>query len=153
MGAVISMRILSLLIGLILSAQVFAKTEIMVFVSFSMPHSSLVKLSRDIQKVNGVLILRGHVNQHKQHVGNSISRIIALTKGGFTFRPDLFKELDIEATPTFVLANFDEMGRISGFDKILGNVTLGYVLEQFSERGEHQRDARILLQRFRGGRD
>ena len=153
MGAVISMRILSLLIGLILSVQVFAKTEIMVFVSFSMPHSSLVKLSRDIQRVNGVLILKGHGDGSKGMVMNDIYKILNLTKGGFIFRPDLFKELDIKVAPTFVIANFDNLQRVESFDKLMGNVSLEYVLETFSKKGNHQRDARVLLKKFRGGRD
>ena len=150
MGAVTGMKIISLLVGICFIAQSMAKVELVVFVSLSMPRHVLVKLSKNVKKVDGVVALRGWANTKGKLIRSQIQQLLQLTRCGFIFRPDLFRELNIKHVPTFALIEFDSLTRVRSFDKILGNVTLDYALKEFMQRGEHQKVAAIKLAKLRG---
>jgi type-F conjugative transfer system pilin assembly protein TrbC len=51
--------------------------------------------------------------------------------------PTLFRDYGVTAVPTFILRQAEDApGAPLVFDKISGNVTLGYALSQFAEKGE-----------------
>ncbi len=130
-------------------AESIAKVELIVFISFSMPRQSLVELSKDAGKVDGVLNLRGWVDGSLPKTIVEVQKIMAESGWGMLTIPEYFDDCGISDVPTFVLADFDVTGNIKSFDKVSGNVTLDYALEEFTKRGEHHGDARILLDRLR----
>lgn len=96
------------------------KEEILVFVSFSMPHLSLKELSREAGKHNAKLILRG---LYRESFRKTAEKILEIDKKGLSLEidPKLFKKYQIKQVPTFVLIEGKkEIGRLSG------NVTLEY---------------------------
>lgn len=100
---------------------------IIVFVSFSMPKSSLVELSNDSQKYNATLVLRGI---HEGSFMATKDKILEINPKGLrlNIHPDLFKQYDVRRVPTFVLVkNGKEVNRLSG------NVTLEFAHSKLTE--------------------
>jgi len=129
---------------------------LLVFISFSMPKTTLAQLSVQVRKAGGVLVLRGVVN-------NSIKETIAamhdLSKQGVPaiIHPKLFKMYNVRQVPAFVMHDpeytrvHDEKQTVI-IDKMAGNVTLDYVLRQFQSDGSYQDIAKAHLARLEGGK-
>ncbi len=109
---------------------------IMAFVSFSMPTSLWIELSRALQEVGGAMVLRGLPDDSFPLLAKKLTR---LTKQGVEapviLDPRLFDEYDIQAVPAIVVDDG------VSFDKISGSVSLDYALEQFASEGETDPDA------------
>lgn len=100
---------------------------ILVFVSFSMPKTSLVELNEQAQKYNATLVLRGI---HKDSFLATKDKILEINPNGLRLdiNPELFKQYNIERVPTFVFVkNGTEIGRLSG------NVTLEFAASKLQE--------------------
>jgi type-F conjugative transfer system pilin assembly protein TrbC len=100
---------------------------ILVFVSFSMPKASLAKLSKDAQKHDATLVLRGI---YRNSFPETKDKILEINPNGMQLdiHPDLFKRYNIKRVPTFVLLrNGREIHRLSG------NVTLEFACSRLLE--------------------
>ena len=96
--------------------------KIIVFVSLSMPESSLKSLSEEANKHGAVLVMRG---LHEDSFTKTSQKLQEL---GITvdINPQLFEDHHIDAVPTFLsTACGKEVHRLKG------NVTLSYCAEQF----------------------
>ena len=118
------------------------QTSLYVFVSFSLPDETWLTLSKELEKVGGIFILRGlPENSFK----NLALKVQALRKKGLKIPlqvdPRLFTKFDVQAIPTFVI-NEEEK-----FDKLSGNVSLAFALEKMSLRGETE-NAKKLRKRL-----
>lgn len=106
------------------------KNGILVFVSFSMPKSSLVELNNQAKKYNARLILRGI---HKNSFSKTKDKILEIEPKGLTvdIDPQLFKLYKIKRVPTFVLLkDGKEVNRLSG------NVSLEFAHKKLVEAHE-----------------
>lgn len=127
--------------------------ELYIFVSFSMPQDDIKAISKLAKKINGALVLRGlHQNSFKE-TALQIGEISKQTDWGMVIDPKLYQKLAVQRVPTFVLADVDYKGDIKKFDKLSGNVTLDYAMEEFSKKGDMAMDATRLLERLRGNDD
>ena len=95
---------------------VVQEPELLVFVSFSMPETSLKTLAQQVRKADGKLIFRGLVNgsfklmsEKLRHLGEEV-----------WIDPTLFAKYKITKVPTFIYR-----GR-----RLTGNVTLDYALKK-----------------------
>lgn len=106
------------------------ESNLLVFVSFSMPEKSLKQLAKQVKEKDGVLVLRGlHNNSYKQ----TLQKIYSITKeaqGGFVIDPRLFEEFEVETVPTFVKKQKDNT-----FDKVSGDVSLQYAINFLEDAG------------------
>lgn len=105
-----------------------SEPQILVFVSLSLSKASLVALARDAQKYNAKLILRGVKNNSFKEMLKAIQSLGEELEGAMEINPELFKEYDIKAVPTFVLVN---SGR--EINRLRGNVSLSFAAQKLKE--------------------
>lgn len=128
---------------------------LMIFVSSSMPASVLKQFSLDAKKAGGVLVMRGLIN-------NSFKETVRFIKGindkgtRAIIDPNAFRLFDVKQVPEIVVVvdnNNCQSGRCDHtplFDKMLGQVTLEYALDEISKRGEFtQKEAARFLNSLR----
>jgi len=98
-------------------------------VSLSMPQELLVSLHNQARERGGKLIMRGLKNNSFKE---TISAIKELSESGIVvdINPKIFRSYEIKQVPTFVLIRDDKS------DIMSGNVSLGYALEEFRNKGE-----------------
>lgn len=129
----------------ILSPSKLKTTEILVFVSFSMPKASLRTLAKEAAKHNAVLVMRGlkgdsfkttqqafleiaNETDNPKLDHNEIAKNAPQDIQGFEVNPELFKTYHIKKVPTFVLVkNQAEVARLSG------NVSLSFAAKKLKE--------------------
>jgi len=142
-----------MVVGLLFHSFVYALTELTVFVSFSMPESIIHSLSVDAKKVNAGLYLRGLVNDSFKETISSIQGVVHKSGWGMTISPEHFAQFNIQQVPSFVLADVEVSGEVTRFDKVVGNISLEYALEEFTKRGELAGEAEQLLTQLHEGQD
>jgi conjugal transfer pilus assembly protein TrbC len=117
------------------------RNGLLIFVSFSMPSSLLIKLDEIARKAGGKLIIRGLKN-------NSFKETIAYIKQmqsqgiAVDIDPQAFECFDVQLVPAFVLSEGLK------YDKITGNVSVRYALEQFVQHGDLSAKAKEYLKRL-----
>lgn len=108
-----------------------------IFVSLNMSENLLVQYDYIAKQIGARLVLRGFKN-------NSFKDTIEVTqKLALQVDPVAFKKFSITSVPSFVLAND------SKFDKLVGNVSIKYALEQFEAQGELKTQAQEYLKRLK----
>ena len=105
-----------------------SEPQILVFVSLSLPKASLIALAKDAQKYNAKLILRGVQNNSFKEMLKAIQSLGEELESAMEINPELFKEYDIKAVPTFVLVN---AGR--EINRLRGNVSLSFAAQKLKE--------------------
>ena len=137
-----------ILVVLSFSSAVFAtdcatprKEGLRIFVSFSMPSELLVSLDKQAKKIGAKLIIRGLKNNSFKE---TVSYIKTINEQGviIDIDPKAFTEFDITQVPSFVLNSG------TSFDKITGNLSIAYVLKEFSEKGDLPEKAAEYLGRL-----
>ncbi len=95
-------------------------SDILVFVSFSMPKSALVGILKQSQKYNAEIILRGLKENSLPKTVAEISNLIKESKvqAGFQIDPNLFDEYKIEKVPAIVKSNGDNFDVVYGLANI-----------------------------------
>ena len=132
---------------------------LMIFVSSSIPRASLKDLTIQAQKSGGVLVFRGLIGSLRntqQFLGD-----IAKENVSAIIDPRLFDMFDVKVVPTFVVlsklpkdcdsenCNFTPL-----HDRITGNVTLHYALEEIANGdGVAQSTAALYLKKLSSGID
>lgn len=106
-------------------------SPIYVLISFSVPLESWVSLSKEMEKLGGVFVLRGAPENSFKTLSH---KILSLNDFGVTapiqIHPKLFSEFDVKVVPTIIVRNGDK------FDKISGNISLSYALEKIATQKE-----------------
>lgn len=141
-------------------------SDLLIFVSFSMPKQSLRLWLEQAKIAGGVLVIRGLVNNSFKETANVIREILGKTKGGFEVNPIAFKKYKIKVVPAVVVQsdlptdmaacfvgeneqhNCD--GNLDAYDVVYGNVSLQRALEGISKKGSvASNKADLILQRMR----
>lgn len=91
--------------------------DLLVFVSFSMPMEALKALNTQVMEHGGKLVFRGLVDGSFHKMAEKLKQLSAEA----LIDPTLFGEYNITKVPVFV----------KGKDKLIGNVSLEYVLSKF----------------------
>lgn len=104
---------------------VLAKAEILVFVSFSMPETSLKSLAQEAQNHRAILVMRGLYQDSFVKTASKLHELgIAVD-----IHPELFEFHHITSVPTFVRLEDGE-----AIYSLKGNVTLGFAAKTFEEQ-------------------
>ena len=111
-----------------------AKDELMIFVSMSLPVTSLKQLFAQASKNNVRLIMRGLVNNSFKDTQRKIQELGIIVD----IDPTLFDKYQITQVPTFV----------KGQHKLMGNVSLAYAKQHLQEEGKHGATFKIAEQSF-----
>ncbi len=120
------------------------------FASFSLSDTHLRQMMDYAKTYNGVIVFRGIENNSFKKTAEHIQ---SLAKEGeeasIIIDPTLFKEFQITQVPSYVLAKRGQcpvgVSCKANYDKIIGNVTPKYALEEFAEQGELSQEAQVLL--------
>lgn len=100
-----------------------------IFVSFSLPRSLLLSFDETAQKIGARLVIRGLKDNSFKETLKYIQEI--RQKGIIVdIDPESFQQHQINLTPAFVMSNGLH------YDKIIGNVSVPYVLNKFITEGE-----------------
>lgn len=130
-----------------------AAPPLQIFVSLSMPQSSLIPLLRQASELGAPVMIRGVLPQGFKATIDAVYQLMAQMQqqhlpplGGVSIDPHAFTTWHVTRVPTFVLqsteSNPTEPGRA---DRLVGNLTPMAALKQFAISGEHSELARSLL--------
>lgn len=115
-------------------------TNMVVFVSYSMPEASLKRIASEVAKVGGTMVLRGFVNDNLKDTV-AASQIYNNLGAQIQIHPELFKEFNVTQVPTFVLtkpgAPLEGCGVLgtacNNYLKVEGDASMRAVLERFGK--------------------
>ena len=123
--------------------------ELYVFVSFSIGEKGLISLAEQAKRYNATLVMRGFKDGSYKKTVEALHTLIEKTGQGVIVDPELFEEFKVEAVPTFILtqrSRSHEDGRSTPLhDRMSGQVTLQYALEQFAKDGQVKALAKSYL--------
>ncbi|WP_434778547.1 type-F conjugative transfer system pilin assembly protein TrbC [Neisseria sp. Ec49-e6-T10] len=117
------------------------ETDLLVFVSFSMPEASLMRIASEAKKTGAILVLRGFKNGSMKETVAASQNINGLG-AQVMIHPELFTQFNVVDVPTFALAKTsdelsgcanDEQATCTEHYVIKGDVSLHAVLEKFEE--------------------
>lgn len=134
--------------------------QFIVFASLSMPPQSLKQLIGDTAKAGGVVVFRGFPNNSMKEFATRLGKIVDRQDdfANVGIDPRLFRAFDVQAVPTYVAissdfdlcAGFSCQTKVPPYDRMIGNVSVEYALEQFSEgHGPGARVAAVGLANLR----
>ena len=108
-----------------------AKTpEVMIFVSLSMPEQSLKLWAQQAEKVDGILLLRGLIDNSIQVTTQKTVKLFSDSlKGGFNIDPEKFTQYHIQSVPAVVLTKGQD------YDVVYGDTSLESALEYIAHHG------------------
>ena len=114
---------------------------IYVFVSFSMPETSLKQWMEQATRLKAYVVIRGLANNSFKETTAVLTKVLANDQGGLLLDPTLFQRFAIEQVPAVVMSEdkqcVDDKNCRPHFDVIYGDVTLDYALQKLREEGEY----------------
>lgn len=128
--------------------------ELLVFVSFSIPHESLVRLAEQARRADAVLVFRGLAGATLREMNARLAPL-ARTGAAMQINPQAFARFGIRAVPTFVVAAGD-LGCAGSAceghaERVAGDVSLDFALERLARQGGAlAHAAEVRLRRLRG---
>ncbi len=132
------------------------------FASLSMPEGSLAKLIEDTTKAGGVVVFRGFSAGNPQAFITGIRNVVDQAgASNVAIDPRLFRSFRVDRVPTYVAlsSDFEPCDQLDcvttppPHDRIAGNVSVGYVLETFSNaNGPGSPVSRVALANYRSAR-
>lgn len=124
------------------------ETTPLIFISFSMPETLIRNYIDEAKAYNGVLVLRGLVNNSLKQTVQKFKLIENIKENqksniSIIIHPHLFDLYQVKQVPTIVLAQdnlkcvlkYSECSDSYKYDKISGSITIKYALEQIEEKG------------------
>lgn len=137
--------------------------QLIVFASLSMPPEALKQLIGDTARAGGVVVFRGFPNNSMKEFASRLGKIVERQDqfANVGIDPRLFRAFEVQAVPTYVAvssdfdlcAGFSCQSRVPPYDRMVGNVTLNYALEQFAQgKGPGARVAAVGLTNLRKAR-
>lgn len=135
-----------------------AYPNLIVFVTLSMPTSSLQGIIRQASKLNAAVVIRGIVPQGFKATVRRITHILVGNRtnpqnilGGVSIDPERFKQFHVDVAPTYVLLesgkciNSKKYCDSQYYDKLVGNITPISALNLFRNVGDHGKLAEKVL--------
>lgn len=132
--------------------------EVLIFISFSMPISSLQAWAVQAQKIHAPLVIRGLVNDSFSDTQKAVKQIIQDQPGGVLIDPRLFDRYHITQVPTVVMRHADKGSvclanqscwRPEKIDQVTGDGGLESALRLMVDRGDNDQAAQQLLAAWR----
>lgn len=112
--------------------------QVLVFVSFSMPKTSLKTWMHDANTIQAPLILRGLVNNSFKETTASMYELVKEGSGGMQIDPLLFDRFQIKKVPAVVVTQstscLPNQSCLESYDVFYGDVGLSYALKQIEKQ-------------------
>ncbi|MGV8948504.1 MAG: type-F conjugative transfer system pilin assembly protein TrbC [Candidatus Paracaedibacter sp.] len=115
-------------------------TQLLIFISESVPENSIKELWNQAQKVGGKLVIRGLVGGSFKATQQYIQGLGIVAD----IDPTKFEEFEVTQVPTFVLS------KEGNYDKMVGNISLVEFLEQSSANGDLKEEAAEHYKKLQG---
>lgn len=119
------------------------ETDLLVFVSFSLPEASLKRIAYESKKSGAIMVLRGMKDNSLRETQRAAGGLAALG-AKVMIHPDLFTQYAVTEVPTFVLAKSNSQDSCTDGNECIGrlavkgDVSLQYVLDKFSQAEENE---------------
>lgn len=133
---------------------------LLIFISFSMPETTLARLVDQAARARASLLLRGLVNGSLRDTVERMQRLIGNRQVSVQIDPQAFDRFSIARIPTFVLVRDGAQPQDCGagmcfaadqFALAAGDVSLDYALEHFERSAPRlAKDATGFLKRLKG---
>lgn len=142
MKKILTVFIISIL-TILINSYCYGMTEsnVLIFVSFSMPKESLKGWINDADRIHAPVIIRGLVNNSFKETTRKMSDLVKDNKGGIQLDPTLFKTFDIKQVPAVVVTKSlncpPNQTCIPDFDVIYGDVHLDYALRKIADQNDN----------------
>ena len=108
-------------------------SNVLVFVSFSMPKASLTALSKDAEKYSAVLVMRGLKGDSFKDTQAAFQSLGEEERSGIEINPDLFETYQIQQVPVFVRVKSTPEGDLQEIGRLSGNVSLVFASQKLQE--------------------
>lgn len=127
-----------------------SKSELYIFVSFSMGEKALLNLAHEAKQFSATLVLRGFQDGSYLKTAQALQKIVTETGQGVLIDPELYMLFNVTAVPTFILSKpfqlySQERIQTPIHDKLQGHVSTRYALEQFVKEGDLSQEATFFL--------
>lgn len=113
-----------------------AESNVIIFVSFSMPEESIKEWIRDAKLIHAPVVIRGLIHNSFKETTHKMAEIVEKERGGVELNPLLFKKYHIKKVPAVVLTHGGEclpdQSCDEQFNVIYGDAELEYALNQFT---------------------
>ncbi len=110
------------------------KSQLLVFVSFSLPEISLKKLAQTASKHNAILVMRGLFENSFVKTARKLEELGVTVE----INPELFETHQVTSVPTFISLNKREPT-----SQLRGNVTLEFVAKKFEEVSRQEQLSKV----------
>ena len=115
-------------------------TQLLIFVSQSVPADSIKELWSQAQRIGGKLVFRGLVGGSFKETQSYIQELGIVAD----IDPTRFEEFEVTQVPAFVLSKENK------YDRMVGNVSLVEFLEQSSSNGDLSQEAAEYYKKLQG---
>jgi len=120
------------------------KSDVIVFISFSMPKESIKGWMNEAAKINAPVVIRGLVNNSFRETLNRVNELTGDNKGGVQIDPMLFREYKVSQVPAVVVRNAND------HDVVYGDAHLDYALQTVIKKSDELSPvANLALQKLR----
>jgi type-F conjugative transfer system pilin assembly protein TrbC len=124
-----------LLMLYLLTSSSFA-SNIIIFVSFSMPKESIKQWIKEGQEINAPVVIRGLINNSFKETINVLYQLNKESTGGVQLDPTLFKKYQIDKVPAVLVTDTEHCLSNQTCKKhddvVYGDVTLFYALKKIA---------------------
>ncbi len=135
------------LMGMMTSIEIFGAdlksmqpAPIIIFVSFSMPQTSLKLMMHQAEIIHAPVIIRGLVNNSFKATIQKMAELTKDNHGGVQIDPTLFRRFQINKVPAVVVWNENECAPsqscLENYDVIYGDVTLDFALKKIAAEND-----------------
>ncbi|MBY7933075.1 type-F conjugative transfer system pilin assembly protein TrbC [Vibrio furnissii] len=132
--------------------------NLIIFVSLSMPESSLESILRQADEINAAVVIKGVVPQGLKATIDNVSKLLIGNRtdpkdifGGISIMPERFDQFGVNKVPTYILIPQDKCKVAKdycdpkNYDKLVGNITPISALNVFRNNGEYAKLADDIL--------
>lgn len=122
-----------------------SKSNIIIFVSFSMPKESIKGWMNEAEKIHAPVVIRGLVNNSFKETLKRVNELVGDNRGGLQLDPMLFTEFKVKQVPAVVVRNNNE------YDIVYGDTHLDYALQKITKQNDALSPiAKDLLEKLHG---
>lgn len=119
------------------------ESSFIIFMSFSVPDDVWLSLSKEVESIDGLIVLQGVPNNSFKDLAEHLLRLKSKGMNATVqLHPQLFNQYEISHVPSFVLREGPS------FDKVTGNISVGFALGIMLEKGETKK-AKELKERLK----
>lgn len=140
-----------------LGAASIQQSNVLVFVSFSMPEVSIKGWMKEAEKIGAPVVIRGLVNNSFKATIQKMTELAKDHHGGVQLDPTLFQKYQINQVPAVVVTTTEDTWpneRPEEYIKVYGDVHLDYALKKIADqKGEPARIAQRALVTLRENHD